>query len=217
MAASAGRRARPPAARGRRPERRGRAAAVGRPGKLRDRGRQRVSAGPAVASDPRAARVPGAAPQVRGGDARGPWGRRAPSAAPAWCSRAAVNGLRAGEGRGPRKPGGRLHGEPPESQARGARPRHPDSLADVRAVALGGFTFRYFRVLGGRGGPGVKAVSVWGRARCLPSARSPVSGSSLRGLPAVHPAYGWRPVSGVEQRCGDCTGVLGGSLPTPKE
>ena len=36
MVAFAGRRARAPAARGRRPERRGLAAAVGRPGKLRD-------------------------------------------------------------------------------------------------------------------------------------------------------------------------------------
>lgn len=65
-----------------------------------------MSARPGVASESPRVRVPGAAPQVREWDAWGPrGGSRFPSRAraAASCSRAVVNGLQAGEGRGPRK------------------------------------------------------------------------------------------------------------------
>lgn len=85
-----------------------------------------MSARPAVASESPRVRVPGAAPQVREWDARGPrGGSRFPSRAraAASCSRAAVNGLQAGEGRGP---GSWLPGDPPGSLAGGAlRPLPP--------------------------------------------------------------------------------------------
>lgn len=74
MVAFAGRCARPPAARGRRRERRGLAAAAGRPGKLQDCELERVNAHPTVVSALRALGVPGAAPQVRERDARAPRG-----------------------------------------------------------------------------------------------------------------------------------------------
>lgn len=86
----------------------------------------------------------------RRGDGRALLFVRVASTTAAWCSRAAVKGLQAGEGRGPRKPTAR---DRQGSCTRGG-PCRPGSLADIRALAFGGLAFRYSPVLGDSGEAG---------------------------------------------------------------